>query len=1839
MRPHASRPVRSASAGIALLMVITVLVTLVIIAVPFAVSMRQGHERTTSELARSRAEFESSLLLESMKQALGRTTPKLEQERWDAGERDLASDPRVDTLEEITLGEAFQKQLEESWSQALSSDSVGTGDPRLTAHLQALKARGLGPLNDDRGSIWTGVVEDANGKVNANGVSPFLLGNLMGAAMLSEELDSSSPDVSVEHVVASRSSRLASFPRDGGWIRVGAEVMRYDTFDGSTFRGCERGALAETPLRDNGTAVVHAVGTPVIDYVAYKIATHLVAARPGSMTWFSNLEDLRSIAGWGAGPGLSAARLDQIRPFLTVWSRRETASGWLAQQVIVNELPVGTDPSTPDELQLVDQFNPNGTTAYFNPGTLLRITDGTRIVYQTVNHVGDMEDRQPWRYVSLAGRVDATAGEEGLTFDGGEARAEAFAPFPININTAPLEVIYACLANLRLRTAEDPEQIVTPEVAWALAERIVTERGRALLVDPDTDHRQDGPFRHYEDYGRLLQKLEEEEEFLHGDQRAALYFNAVNPHDAQLAFGTAPWCFRTLDVYHLEARVAVNDRGGEQMATSVRNEVAEIGSDGKTSWTLDSQEDFEARLGMGSGAKWAATGPRNVNYRYFRLPWTTHVQPALRAEQGYAYGVYPSTELSNENDERGDVQLEPSRIEFPRGLAGHFDSSLSTDGWRTDFLGAYTHPIQGVFQQASETYCRPFTLSFWWRSFSDANWTAFDCGMERHTNRFAVFVTEGVDGQELVFRVAGPTLEGRAVECFVPLERINYRPGTWYHIKVSARGEDPSLVELFVDGVAMGQRRTLTWLTSGLSEEQEEIQVESTEGFSARGALVIGDEVVEYESVAGDSFRDCYRGARGTHDAANQQLPGQGKQWPVGTPVRQLGYSAFILQDVMKGGASLYDTLGRWSAVRVNNFDDMTTYDEYNQFFGVAPGQTSFTAEVLPLWGEESSGPSREDLQDQSGTAADAFSSSGIAILACYIPTSLGSFQGQQSADGYTLGGWEFVQYSRSIGDANTIEISKRKVSSTFWEDPGDYFFATRHREIDPTTGAITSTNLPAYLIPISIPATPSSQGDDYLNPAEAGGQDITLVQRHAIDWNSDDNTDQDGEAFEEGDGGARLVLGLPKENEPVEVIRYDRIDRQNGAQGEMLFLADGEYALRVLQVFLPETTFTRESVPAPIQVEDDTSVEVTEPEQETEDVTPPDTKPPEEDPPVDNSGQGDPENIEEVDPFLDDQLPAVRDRETRGGYPPDLPDAKNIVPEPGADPVEYPWPAWGAALNVTHAWFRGVHGTGDRYHGDPAEGDRQFILSPCFRATEGPAHKGPGTDEWVPGQPWIHLGARPIGRLDRITLTDGAAEQPRRFEALVRWGDPYSRWAALDQFPEERVRASEDIPSNPGAVRDEHRGLPRLLRFPCGELPDQLPEDLVFGRSPVSGSDVVTAYLDEIHVVPLPLTLEPLVYVAGDEGLTEEGSTVRLNVIGNLVNKDRAWAYHPDCGLVDLDGELILYRDSSFESENVLVLERCVRGVLGTTPRPHPRGGSGRLVPAVPVTFIQGSATRDLASIPVAQLDERVWPREGLLRVVGAQDSELIHFTRRSREEFALPEAFGADDAPDAAAGRALLRGRFGTKAIDHDSGTPVFWQPFRYWDRFLPRRIEEDESFSGMYDHPEGSYLELGLKLKTAYWHRLTWTEGTYEDLSGDRRSRGGGSDTGGLHDIVVLARFSTAVPWDSQDVVDLRTGTGAGGYGGPRSDSEDRSANRLYLCDDPEAANRLAVESETAEFRVYFVFRPGAYIPQDSGSGQSMLDDFGYENAWKHTPVLRSFTVEYTSRTSTLNRAIQR
>ena len=144
---------RTPGRGIALLMVITVLVTLVLVAVPFAISMRQGRERTTSETAASRALFEADLLLEAMKHGLARSHPMLELERQAQGEAGVDADPAVDSLAEIDLGDDFRRKLAEAWDAAYATEKVKEGDPLLRLRVKDLRNRGLGPLNDDRGSI------------------------------------------------------------------------------------------------------------------------------------------------------------------------------------------------------------------------------------------------------------------------------------------------------------------------------------------------------------------------------------------------------------------------------------------------------------------------------------------------------------------------------------------------------------------------------------------------------------------------------------------------------------------------------------------------------------------------------------------------------------------------------------------------------------------------------------------------------------------------------------------------------------------------------------------------------------------------------------------------------------------------------------------------------------------------------------------------------------------------------------------------------------------------------------------------------------------------------------------------------------------------------------------------------------------------------------------------------------------------------------------------------------------------------------------------------------------------------------------------------------------------------------------------------------------------------------------------------------------------------------------------------------------------------------------------------------------------------------------------------
>src|SRR5437868_14039988 len=195
--------------GIAILSVITVLVALLLIAVPFVISMKLARERTESNVARAQARFEAELVSRAVWSFLHQTHPQQEQQRYAAGQRGVEADDRVDSLAEITPGIEYKDVI--------------------AREMQAGGVPGANP-SDARGSIWSWTVTDVNALVNPNGASPYLLGNLLGSATLAQELDPAATSIMVENVGPSWAPGGSPFRRDGGFLRVGGETVRYTAF-------------------------------------------------------------------------------------------------------------------------------------------------------------------------------------------------------------------------------------------------------------------------------------------------------------------------------------------------------------------------------------------------------------------------------------------------------------------------------------------------------------------------------------------------------------------------------------------------------------------------------------------------------------------------------------------------------------------------------------------------------------------------------------------------------------------------------------------------------------------------------------------------------------------------------------------------------------------------------------------------------------------------------------------------------------------------------------------------------------------------------------------------------------------------------------------------------------------------------------------------------------------------------------------------------------------------------------------------------------------------------------------------------------------------------------------------------------------------------------------------------------------------------------------------------------------------------------------------------------------------------------------------------------------------
>ncbi|MHC4849044.1 MAG: hypothetical protein ACYTEG_11400, partial [Planctomycetota bacterium] len=770
MRSHSNQR------GIALLTVITALVALMVIAVPFAISMRMGQERSAVNNARRRAQSTVDSIINFQKAFLLQTTERVETENRSAGVKGKYSDPYMDNVAEI-------------------QPSIGD----MAASL------GVPPenLEDPYGLIAGFRVEDENGKINLNGATFFAIGNLMGLAILTEELSPEATEIAL--------SDTTNFP-ERGYVKIGRELIKYTGKDPGRLTGCERGLAVGSP--HNCEPKQQKAGFWCVNYAAWAIAYYPVHRFPGEYVPWESL-DVSDIASLEKGldpeiPVLTNAFWERVKPYVTVWSKGEAGGTWGNIQDIVEgtRLP-RKDEGTGDHFQFTNGYN-------YNTGSIIRISESVdQNKSDKEGNVGGFDRRtstiRPRRKdygmafeVNPQGRSAyrmALFGKVHRRFRGNQARVEYRINVPVNLNTASREVLIACFANLSILRGRDVRYL-TRRTAGKVADAIIRQReGEA-------------PMRTLRDFRALLTDMVTKTSELTRPERAAIFRSAVNSQEMGIAFGTVPVTFRSFDVYTLCASAAINDsRGGRLLAKHSETRVVEIGSQISTVKLWETQRDMEEILRRDLSTRFWTTAPNKVG----TYPLDPKVQPEPRWQnmlQGkyFAWDPYENTQRDNKAYEttssrdtqpttNGDMRLEPARMMFDLGpvqdervFVEHFDQSGQTEGFYADngfpLKALLTRTNAPMPEEDPDGLTQPFNIQFWWRPETNVNDSAviFDWGEREFGNRISCYV----QSNELILSVSDNTDTQRAAELRYELTKIGgFQQGVFYHFQLIVAGTHP----------------------------------------------------------------------------------------------------------------------------------------------------------------------------------------------------------------------------------------------------------------------------------------------------------------------------------------------------------------------------------------------------------------------------------------------------------------------------------------------------------------------------------------------------------------------------------------------------------------------------------------------------------------------------------------------------------------------------------------------------------------------------------------------------------------------------------------------------------------------------------------------------------------------------------------------------------------------------------------------------------------------------------------------------------------------------------------
>lgn len=383
-------------------------------------------------------------------------------------------------------------------------------------------------------------------------------------------------------------------------------------------------------------------------------------------------------------------------------------------------------------------------------------------------------------------------------------------PHPVNLNTAREEVLVALFTGIVFQGSNDP---ITREQAIEVARKLIESAYQNNFI---TSHQS------FYDFLKALENLQ----ILKSEQVHALYLNATDPYGQYqgrfLEVHTAPFCYKNEDIYSIRATGLVHSPVGVQIASHTLQEIVRVAPEHLQTKVWETQKDF-----------FEAFPPESHKV----VTWPTPIVDARSKPE------------TSRHPDQGDVRILPSET-LQADL--HFSNTIEGQ------LGTHSH---GSFPLGSNANITPGYTEFWIKSPESATGNYFGAISNQIEPGISVDQILLNAGKELELRLYDPCLGNKFSGIRFPY-KLNRR--VWYHLSLAWLNSRYGALSLFLDGVPVGTfdyfdasgHSLTTELTASIPDIQtKEIQVKSTRGFPDQGAILIGEEVIEYESKTPTSFR------------------------------------------------------------------------------------------------------------------------------------------------------------------------------------------------------------------------------------------------------------------------------------------------------------------------------------------------------------------------------------------------------------------------------------------------------------------------------------------------------------------------------------------------------------------------------------------------------------------------------------------------------------------------------------------------------------------------------------------------------------------------------------------------------------------------------------------------------------------------------------------------------------------------------------------------------------------------------------------------------------------------